>query len=478
MKNLFLYRLRLIQFSFLIPISPLLIKDWTIWSKLFAFKQDYIACTIALLTTTPFKLLHSRMSTLPNLTISDGHTPLFDVMTPKIFISYFRRLRSLQLYYLSQFITPQGTHMITWNVYLSNLSSKKGHRTLPHKWFSDIHECVTIPNSNFLLLDQFSSDAIPFKILSKQQYSCKIVHWTSDCVTKPNDVITLSPCPSCSKHVPVTHTKSNLTDVTPLCIIPKLSPLRSLLLPTLQERIRHDTTIITSPFTWADLDETVRSYYGRLDIQPNFSQVDVVIPPSFSLLPSEDEAASIAFAASPLATPSDNHYCFYTNDGASFFQSIATYAHGIIHNWPFSTRAEIAAIHAALTVTPPSSTVTIYTDSQYSIDGFRLCATFSYSNSRLYYKTTNFELWAIIEHLISSKSLSVTAVKVKGHSGNFYNDYADSLANSAHTSSSAILLSDLDHVSPHDFMLFYDDILCESNPRRLFKQYSQMLFCD
>ncbi|EXX79094.1 hypothetical protein RirG_008910 [Rhizophagus irregularis DAOM 197198w] len=74
-------------------------------------------------------------------------------------------------------------------------------------------------------------------------------------------------------------------------------------------------------------------------------------------------------------------------DGAGFFQSIAAYAHGIIHNWPSSTRAETAAIHAALTVTPPSSTVTIYTDSQSAIDGLRLCASSSYSNSRLYYKT-------------------------------------------------------------------------------------------
>ncbi|GBC11459.1 RNA-directed DNA polymerase from mobile element jockey-like [Rhizophagus irregularis DAOM 181602=DAOM 197198] len=526
MKSLFLYRLRLIQFSFLIPVSPLLVKDWTIWSKLFAFKQDYIACTIALLTATPFKLSHSPISTLPDLTISNGHTPLFEVMTPKIFISYFRCLRSLQLYYLSQFITPQGTHMITWNVYLSNLSSRKGHRVLPHKWFNDIQQCVTVPNSNSLLLDQFSSEAIPSNIdlvpafgssrksmkwivtldedgsplfgkqLSKQQYSCKIVHWTSDCVTRPNDVITLTPCPGCSKHVPVSHTKNQPSDVTPLYIIPKLSPLRSLILPTTQERIRHDTTHITSPFTWADLDETVRTYFGRLDFQPNFSQVDVDTVPSPTSFPLGSDT-SLAFAASLLATPPDNHYCFYTDgslinlgtpdismgwswvqvlDGTGFFQSIAAYAYGIIHNWPSSTRAEIAAIHAALTVTPPSSKVTIYIDSQSAIDGLRLCASSSYSNSRLYYKTTNFEFWALIEHLISSKSLSVTAVKVKGHSGNFYNDYADSLANSAHTSSSAILLSDLDQVSPHDFILKYDDILCESNPRRLFKQYSQMLW--
>ncbi|EXX74267.1 hypothetical protein RirG_052700 [Rhizophagus irregularis DAOM 197198w] len=302
---------------------------------------------------------------------------------------------SLQLYYLSQFITPQGTHMITWNVYLSNLSSRKGHRVLPHKWFNNIHQCVTVPNSNSLLLDQFSSDAISSNIdlipvfgssrksmkwivtldengSSKQQYFCKIVHWTSDCVTRPNDVITLTPCPGCSKHVPVTHTKSNPTNVTPLCIIPKLSPLRSLILPTTQERIRHDTTVITSPFTWADLDETVKTYYDRLDIQPNFSQEDVVTLPSPSLPSSLGLTAPLAFAASPLATPPDNHYCFYTDsslinlgtpdvsmgwswvqvlDGAGFFQSIAAHAHGVIHNWPSSTRAEIAAIHAALTVT-------------------------------------------------------------------------------------------------------------------------------
>ncbi|PKY34008.1 hypothetical protein RhiirB3_453368, partial [Rhizophagus irregularis] len=306
-------------------------------------KQDYIACTIALLTTTPFELSRSRLSTLPDLTIPDGHTPLFDVMTPKVFISYFRRLRSLQLYYLSQFITPQGTHMITWNVYLSNLSSRKGHRVLPHKWFNDIHQCVTVPGSDSLLLNQFSSDAIPSNIdlvpafdssrksmkwiitldedgsplfgkqLSKQQYSCKIVHWASDCVARPNDVITLTPCPGCSKHVPVTHTKSNPTDVTPLCIIPKLSPFRSLILPTTQKRIRHDTTTITSPFTWADLDDTVRTYYNRLDIQPDFSPVDVVTLPPPSPSSSLDSAASLAFAASLLATPPDNHYCFYTD---------------------------------------------------------------------------------------------------------------------------------------------------------------------
>uniref|UniRef100_U9TBR8 Uncharacterized protein n=1 Tax=Rhizophagus irregularis (strain DAOM 181602 / DAOM 197198 / MUCL 43194) TaxID=747089 RepID=U9TBR8_RHIID len=53
--------------------------------------------------------------------------------------------------------------------------------------------------------------------------------------------------------------------------------------------------------------------------------------------------------------------------------------------------------------------VSIYTDSQAANDGLRLCASSSYSNSYLYYKNTNFELWAIT---IFSKHL--TAILISG----------------------------------------------------------------
>ncbi|CAB4441233.1 unnamed protein product [Rhizophagus irregularis] len=160
---------------------------------------------------------------------------------------------------------------------------------------------------------------------------------------------------------------------------------------------------------------------------------------------------------------------------AGFYGSVASYAHGIIKDWPSSSCAEAAAIYAALTVTPSDSTIKIYTDSQTAMDGLRLCASSSYMNCRVYYKTTNFELWAIIEKLIVSNRLNVLPIKVKAHSNNYWNDFADSLANTAHTSSSAILISGMDQASPHDFVLSYDDVICESNPRQLFKQYSQTL---
>ncbi|GBC05515.1 hypothetical protein RclHR1_06260021 [Rhizophagus clarus] len=161
---------------------------------------------------------------------------------------------------------------------------------------------------------------------------------------------------------------------------------------------------------------------------------------------------------------------------AGYLNSVATFAHGTIRNWPSSTRVEAATIYAALSVSPDDSTITIYTDSQAAIDGLSLCASFSYSNSRLYYKTTNFELWASIERSIRTKRLTVLPVKVKGHDGNYWNEFADSLANSAHHSDTAPLLPAAAYTSSHNVRLVYDDVICESNPRRLFKLHFQASF--
>ncbi|CAB4436104.1 unnamed protein product [Rhizophagus irregularis] len=116
---------------------------------------------------------------------------------------------------------------------------------------------------------------------------------------------------------------------------------------------------------------------------------------------------------------------------SGFLNSIAAYKHGVIRDWPSSSRAEAAAIYAALSASPANSVVKIYTDSQTAIDDLKRCSSLAYSNSRLYYKTTNFEF---------------------------------------------ILISRLDLAAVHDFVLNYDNIVCEVNPRQLFKQYHQMLY--
>ncbi|CAB4436130.1 unnamed protein product [Rhizophagus irregularis] len=305
-------------------------------------------------------------------------------MTPKIFKSSRSYFRRKQLFFLSQLITPQGTHLISWATYLAGLEDKRG-KVSPHLWFLDLQRRITIPDSNDQLSDQYFNklplstlpsvvelqpcnpisntlkrwivtlDDYGLPVFGKQlaiqlaRGTSNIVHWVDPfCVDSPGNIITLTPCPGCDAHTSLLIGNRNSTDP-----LPRYGSLINL---------------------------------GSPDVSMGWSWVQVV-----------------------------------HDDG--FYGSVASYAHGVIKDWPSSSRAEAAAIYAALTVTPPDSTVKICTDSQTAMDGLRSCALSSYMNGRLYYKTTNFELWAVIERLIISKRLNVLPIKVKAHS----NDYLERL---------------------------------------------------
>ncbi|GBB91499.1 hypothetical protein RclHR1_18820006 [Rhizophagus clarus] len=527
-QRLFVYRLKLIQFQFLIPISPLMVVDWSLWSKMTAFNCDYIACTIASMISTPFWLQHASFTSLsPDLTLP-GHTPLYSCMSPKVFKACLKVLRKYHLYYLSQLITPTGSHLISWTVYrtayIAQLADKRGH-SLPHKWYLDIQAATTIPDSHDRLYNRYvcSPSAVPavslvpgattnqknrrwlvtldnnaaplfgkqLSVQSKKD-TCVIVHWISDCLSSPGDVIRLRSCPGCDAHVPFP-SATKYTAVTPQCTF-TISLLRSLILPTDCDRIQQSTTDVISSHSWADIQDLMISYYNRLSISPDFS--------SSSSDPRDDLDGSLLSRdllglPSPVVLPPGSHYRFYTDGSlinlsspdvsmgwswvqiihdAGFLNSVASYAHGTIRNWPSSSRAEAAAIFTALSITPHDSVVSIYTDSQVAIDGLRSCVSSTYTNSRSYYKTTNFELWASIECSIRQRRLTVLSVKVKGHDGNYWNEFADSLANSAHHSDDAVLLPIATLASLHNVRLIYDEVICESNPRRLIKTYFQATY--
>ncbi|PKY35155.1 hypothetical protein RhiirB3_455584, partial [Rhizophagus irregularis] len=132
MKSLFNYRVRFIQFYCLIPISPLMVLDWTCWSSLIIFKQDYIANTLASLLSTPFCLLRANLSPVPDLTYPNGHTPIYQCLSLDVFKTNLTRLRKRGLFYLSQLLTPQGTHLLSWSVIYANSIQKRGNARLPN----------------------------------------------------------------------------------------------------------------------------------------------------------------------------------------------------------------------------------------------------------------------------------------------------------------------------------------------------------
>ncbi|GBB90679.1 hypothetical protein RclHR1_17710001 [Rhizophagus clarus] len=208
--------------------------------------------------------------------------------------------------------------------------------------------------------------------------TCIIVHWTSDCLSSPGDVIRLHPCPGCDAHVPFP-AATKYTAIEPRCTI-TVSLLRSLILPTDCERIWQSTTVVVSPYSWADLCDQVISYYNRLSIPPDFSSSPPMVDGKSTSSPLSRDSPGLPL---PVILPPGSHYRYYTNGSLINLGSPE-----VTMGW-----AEIAAIYAALSVTPADSVISIYTDSQATIDSLR---------------------------------------SFKGHDGNYWNEFADSLANSAH----------------------------------------------
>ncbi|PKY61915.1 hypothetical protein RhiirA4_487561 [Rhizophagus irregularis] len=484
-----------------------MVLDWAYWSSLNIFKQDYIANTITSLVSTPFRLSRTNLSSVPDLAYPNGHTPLY-----------------------------QCTHLASWSVIYSNSVQKLGHG-LVTKWYQDLVFNVTDPNQSGLLLDQFASvqpiqfvqstakdltPCIPLvgskkhwivtlddkssplfgKQLSFQpsRSTCTIAHWISDCSSHPGDLITLKPCSGCDFNMyKSSYTKKPVSIGSVSCACSVSLP-ESLILPTKKTSITANTSQIVATVSWAEIVDFVTNFIRCHSERLVYSTV----PSSAPLLDNIARSAAIDLitaadvaASSPVVIAEDSCYIFYTDGSlinlgtdevsmgwgwvqivqdSGFLNSIAAYKHGVIHDWPSSSRAEAAAIYAALSASLANSVIKIYTDSQTAIDDLKRCSSLAYSNSRLYYKTTNFELWAIIQKLIIDKNLSVSPFKVKAHSNFYWNDFADSLANTAHAADDSILISRLDLAAVHDFVLNYDNVVCEVNPRQLFKQYHQMLY--
>ncbi|PKB95967.1 hypothetical protein RhiirA5_404553 [Rhizophagus irregularis] len=194
--------------------------------------------------------------------------------------------------------------------------------------------------------------------------TCSIVHWISpDCESSPGDVIKLLLCPGCAAHIPLLPSKRRNADLT-LCK-PKVTLQHLLILPISNERIRCNTTEVTTLFTWTDIEDGVHLHYNRWDIAPDFSPIDAI---EASVIPTTIESSAAAvFANSPLIPSTDSRYIFFTDGSlinlgtpdvsmgwswmqivpdAGFPNSIATYAHGIIWDNPSSSRAEATAIYA------------------------------------------------------------------------------------------------------------------------------------
>ncbi|GBB87297.1 hypothetical protein RclHR1_13730007 [Rhizophagus clarus] len=237
-----------------------------------------------------------------------------------------------------------GSHLISWityqAAYIAQLADKCG-RSLPHKWYLDIQAHTTIPDSHDHLHSHFvcssfvtptatlipgvtttqknrhwlvtldGHDAPLFgKQLSVQpkKDTCVIVHWTSDCLSFPGDVICFRPWLGCDAHIPFS-LANKYAAIAPRCTF-TIFLLKSLILPTNCERIGQTTTEVISTFSWANLYDTVTSYSRRLDISPDFSSSSFVVDDD---LIRNSPSCGSSCLPSPIILPPGSHYRFYTD---------------------------------------------------------------------------------------------------------------------------------------------------------------------
>jgi ribonuclease HI len=100
---------------------------------------------------------------------------------------------------------------------------------------------------------------------------------------------------------------------------------------------------------------------------------------------------------------------------------------GNIKNFPSSTRAELMAVFTALIVMPTRSKVIIYTDSACAIQNIKIIIK-QINTREIWTKNKNPVILQMINDIVKEKRLKIICHKVKAHSGDKYNEIADSLA--------------------------------------------------
>uniref|UniRef100_U9V505 Uncharacterized protein n=1 Tax=Rhizophagus irregularis (strain DAOM 181602 / DAOM 197198 / MUCL 43194) TaxID=747089 RepID=U9V505_RHIID len=194
---------------------------------------DYIASTIASLVITSFRLLRAGSASMPDMTYSYGHTPIYQCFTPE----------------------------------------KLGNARIS-KWYKDLSANVTSPNCPDLLLDQYMT-TLPFSLAAKELTLC-----TPLVGHKKNWIVTL--------------------DADDHLLFSKQLQFQ----PT---SIMKYTTQIASTVLWAEIMDSVTSYFYCFNIFPDYSTTN---PSALPLMTDLDSSATSLFTADDIVASTPPPYAF------------------------------------------------------------------------------------------------------------------------------------------------------------------------
>jgi len=137
--------------------------------------------------------------------------------------------------------------------------------------------------------------------------------------------------------------------------------------------------------------------------------------------------------------------------------------------WPSSTKAEMLAYLTTLMVAPVIASVTLVTDSAATIDDMANLQEMMHQSIRKREKIPNFPIWMTIAYTIEALDLKVTMIKIKAHSRDRLNEWADKLAKDA-TFSALQLNLHYTKLPDLNLVIVCNHLIIENSSRRCIKQ--------
>jgi ribonuclease HI len=441
-------QLKQLQQTLWIPFCPLLLSEM-LPTKL--NHKNITAACITLMISSHISCQFSSPSFISSYNIKGGNVPLINLIPDQ----YFKLAPSLKKYsilFLEQLLKIDCSSFLPFNLLFHRLPFTKFRR--PPKWYDMLKSKLCHPQRNYINPISNISNTNPFifpslykppsdmrkkPIIASMSDSDLIVVKRSSSTLyrhyKFNNNNTISPCEGCHRSIYSTNAPCTIKNLpNQICLATnRLTSSQSTYklkidIADIFYLIQHINNTQTIP-----TDDIITS---NISLSINEQLIQSMFIPS----PLQNILSSFAIKNQLLTA-----LTFYTDGSLSHFSQqdiklscawIQTKNINVEHSFscslesfPSSTKAELMAIMTALLTCPQHCLVSIYTDSQSSIQLIENQTI--HENTRKKFKTKNFSIITSIQHIINTLSLKVIFHKIKAHTGNRLNDLVDSLAKSA-----------------------------------------------
>ncbi|CAJ0844758.1 2015_t:CDS:2 [Entrophospora sp. SA101] len=503
-------KLKQLQLQLWLPISPLIRKD----APFKKIKHNIIASTLSLIEDSPFTFAPSDKSK-----IQGGISPLIDIFGQTYF-QYIKLLKKHNFMFLDQLISHDNTHFLNRRDLAIRYENYRNSGKKDPKWFQKLKQIILedatiscklkssfiLSSTNYIPLkikppnmnnnskewvaiwNNKIQDIILGKIHKKDLFNNKILveHWILNS-HNTSTLTTITKCQGCPCHIPI---KKYEHTITFLCNDWYNYKNASTFKAKKVNRATDLYEVIESIFEIKAkskkgfLNNSFPSNIVNCSITPKALPINIKLINTYiknnicksKLIESSElykNSRELVFytdgSLKDLGTPNTKMGLGWSQINDNYEKSTFSAS---ITNLPSSTHAEIAAILTALLVSPNNCHVTIFSDSENTIQAFcKIMSKNEHITFRKLIKEKNYLMWFLIKDIIEQLNLKVYLKKVKAHSNNLRNEEADKLAKTGLKSEP--LNINYENIPFLNYQPTFDNIRIETSLRHFIKRCTE-----